>query len=74
MQSLFLVAAIIGFVELVKRIFARDWQAVSIIAGAAAIGAVAGYFGVDGLTIPLGIQLGLSAAGIYRVGETVSGK
>ena len=73
-ESIFLSAAIIGFMQLVKCIFNKDWKSVVIIVGVVLIGGVAGSFGIEGLSISSGITLSLSAAGIYRVGQVVSGE
>lgn len=75
MESLFIIVAIIGLVELVKAVKANDWETASIIIGSVIIGGVAGYFKVDGLTdISTGIQAGLAASGTYRISRVVSGK
>lgn len=73
MESVFLVTAIVGFVELLKAIDIRDWYSVRLIVGATLIGALCGFFGIDGLTIVSGIQAGLTASGTYRLTKAVGG-
>ena len=74
MESIFVIAAVIGFMEAVKAVKARDWETVAIIIGSATIGGVAGYLGIDNLTIENGIVAGLAASGTYKVGRIISGK
>lgn len=74
MESIFVVTAVIGFMEMVKAIGEADWKAVAMILGSAVIGALAGFFGVDSLNVATGIQAGLAASGTYRVGRIVGGR
>lgn len=67
--SIFVMGAVAGFVEFVKRLFAKDWKAAIIIAGAGSIGAAAGHFLVDGLTLPTGLIAGLAASGYMTIGQ-----
>lgn len=71
MESLFLITAIVGLVELVKAVKVADWEKCSIIIGSAVIGGISGYFGVNGLNVVTGIQAGLAASGTYRLGQVV---
>ena len=74
MESIFVIAGVIGFMEFVKALFARDFQKAIIIIGAAAIGGFAGASGVDGIaTVFDGVVAGLAASGIYRVGRLMGG-
>lgn len=74
MESVFLVTAVVGFVELVKALEARNYRTVIIIVGAGLIGAIVGYFGIEGLTVTTGIIAGLSASGVYKVGSEVGNR
>lgn len=74
METTFIVGAVIGFTQLVKSAFDRDYRTVVIIVGAAVIGALAGFFGIDGVTIPAGIVLGLSAAGVVTLAQAAGGR
>ena len=65
MESVFITMAIIGLVEVVKAANGHDWATVEIIVFAVLIGAAAGQWNVDGLTIVSGIEAGLAAAGTY---------
>lgn len=74
MQSIFVIAGVIGFMEFVKALFARDYQKAIIIIGAAVIGGFAGGANVDGIkTIYEGVVAGLAASGTYRVGKLLGG-
>lgn len=73
MESLFLVTGmVIGVVELVKRLFDRDFRAACIIAAAAAVGAAAGVFHVQGVDIATGIVIGLAGSGFVTIAAKVS--
>ncbi|WP_407107229.1 hypothetical protein [Rhodococcus aetherivorans] len=72
MESLFLIVAVAGATEFVKRLFDRDYRAAVIIAVSATIGGVAGLFGIDGLTIANGIMLGVAASGVVTVAAKVN--
>lgn len=67
----FLSVAIQGFVELVKRLFAKDYEASTIIAGAAVIGGVAGGFNLFGLDVATGLAAGLAASGAITLAQKV---
>lgn len=67
MENSFIVGAVIGFTQLVKSLFDRDYRTAVIIVGAAVIGAGAGFFQVEGTDIPTGIVLGLTAAGVVTL-------
>lgn len=74
MQSTFIVGAVIGFTQLVKSAFDRDYRTVTIIVGAATIGALAGFFAVEGVDIPTGIVLGLTASGVVTLSQAAGGR
>jgi xanthine/uracil permease len=65
--SLFVLVAVAGVVELIRRAFARDWQGVIIISLSAVVGLLAGLFGIEGLTPDNGIIAGLAASGLITV-------
>lgn len=71
MESVFLITAIVGFVELVKAISEQNVRSIAIILGSAAIGAITGFFGIDGLTVATGLQAGLAASGTYTIAEKI---
>jgi hypothetical protein len=74
MENAFIVGAVIGFTQLVKSAFDRDFRSVVIIVGAAAIGAIAGAFSIEGVSIATGILLGLSASGVVTGLQAVGGQ
>lgn len=67
MENTFIVGAVIGFTQLVKSAFDKDYRSVVIIAGSALIGVLAGVFGIEGTTIPSGIVAGLAASGVVTL-------
>jgi hypothetical protein len=73
MESLFITGAVIGFVQLVKSLFDKDYRSAVIIAGSAVIGGIVGYFGVDNLSIPTGILYGLAASGTITTAKYLGG-
>lgn len=64
---------IVALTELLKRIEAKDYRGAALIVLAGVIGAVAGYFHVESLTVETGIVAGLGAAGIYQIANVVRG-
>ncbi|MDV6295172.1 hypothetical protein [Rhodococcus aetherivorans] len=72
MESLFLIVAVAGATEFVKRLFDRDYRAAVIIAVSAVIGGLAGLFGIDGLTVANGIMLGVAASGCVTIAAKVN--
>ena len=71
MEYIIVTTMIIGIVELLKRIKLSDWLAVATIVLAALVGGLAGYFGVEGLTVATGIVTGLAASGLVTVATRV---
>lgn len=63
--------AIIGTVELVKRLFSKDYQSATIIVGAAIVGALVGP--QVGLTWLAGAIMGLQGSGIITTASYISG-
>lgn len=67
--SPFVIVAVAGATEFIKRLWVRDYQAATIIAVSAAIGAVAGAFVIDGLTVATGLMAGLAASGAITLAQ-----
>jgi hypothetical protein len=63
---------VIGSVELLKRLFAKDWLAAATIAVAAVVGGV--FASQAGVTVFQGILIGLSASGLVTTVSRISGK
>lgn len=61
MTAVILTGAVMGAVELVKRLFAKDWQAAVIVFVSALVGGIAGA--ILGLMPLQGIAFGLAASG-----------
>ena len=74
MQNAFIVGAVIGFTQLVKSAFDRDYRTCVIIIGAAAIGALAGFLQIEGVDVPSGIVLGLAASGVVTGLQAAGGR
>lgn len=66
MGDIGVLTAIVGFVEFIKACDAGDWKTAKIIFGAALVGGICGYIGLENLTVISGIQLGLSASGSLK--------
>lgn len=71
MESLFIVTAVAGATELLRRLQSRDYFAALTILAAAGIGALAGAFSVDSLSVTEGVIAGLSASGIVTVSSKI---
>jgi hypothetical protein len=67
MESVFILVAVAGAVELINRVRLHDWYAAVTIVIAGAIGALTGLFGIDGVSVVTGIELGLGASGLVTV-------
>jgi hypothetical protein len=74
MESVFVIGAVIGFTQLVKSLFDKDYRSAVIIAGSAAIGGIAGFLAVDSLTVTTGILAGLTASGFVTVSQALGGR
>lgn len=70
-QALLLVGAVAGTVELVKRIFEKDWRAVVTIIGAGLAGGLVTLFPDITISFLTGIVGGLAASGYVTIGEKV---
>ena len=72
MESIFLVTAVVGAVELLRRLFAKDWLASATIVVCALIGAIAGWQNVEGLAdVWQGITVALSASGLVTIASRI---
>lgn len=67
-----LLGMVAGVVELIKRVFAKDWKAVAIIIGAGVAGALTGLL----LTISplIGAVVGLAASGYITIAQNIAKK
>lgn len=70
MSAIVLTGLVMGGVELVKRIFDRDWRVVVTILVCAVIGGGAGL--ALGITILQGIAYGLAATGYITLAQNIS--
>lgn len=74
MESVFLITAVVGAVEFLKRIQARDFFAALTIFVSALIGVLAGFFGAPGVVdVWAGLVLGLGASGLVTTAGKISG-
>lgn len=71
MEYILVTTMVIGIVELVKKAFDRDFRSVCIIIAATLVGALCGYFGIEGITVPVGIALGLGASGVVTLAKKI---
>lgn len=64
-QATIMLGMIAGIVELIKRIFAKDWKAVAIIIGAGVTGTVvAVLLGIEAL---VGAVIGFASSGFITI-------
>ncbi len=71
-QALLLVGAVAGAVELIKRIFAKDWKAVATIIAAGLVGGLLSLFPEISFTFLTGVVGGLAASGFITIGQNVA--
>lgn len=71
MEYIIVTTMVIGVVEAVRAAFDRNWRTVATIVLAGLVGAVCGFFSVEGLTVFSGIAVGLSASGAVAVAKRV---
>lgn len=64
-----LLGVVAGVVELIKRIFAKDWKAVAIIAGAGITGALVGL--AISINPLIGAVVGLAASGYITIAQNI---
>lgn len=69
--AVLLMGAVMGFVELVKRIFDRDWRAVAIIIGSGLVGGLTSLFPEMSFGFLTGVIGGLAASGYITLGQNV---
>lgn len=69
--AILLVGAVMGFVELVKRIFDKDWRAVVIIVGSGLVGGIVSLFPEMSFSFLTGVVGGLAASGFITLGQNV---
>ena len=70
--ALILTGLVMGGVELVKRLFKKDWKAVAIICTSAVIGGVAGA--ILGILPLQGVAYGLAASGYITLVQNIGTK
>ncbi|MGW5074084.1 hypothetical protein [Rhodococcus sp. NPDC004095] len=71
MEELFIITAVAGATELIKRTYDRDFRAATIIAMSAAIGLAVGLTGLYGATVASGLIFGLGASGLVTVSQKI---
>lgn len=69
--AVLLMGAVMGFVELVKRIFDKDWRAVIIIIGSGLVGGLTSLFPEMDFSFLVGVVGGLAASGFITLGQNV---
>ena len=71
MDNLSSMVVIIALVKVVKDYAPQQIHGVVTVLLAAGLGALAGYFGLEGLTVQSGVVAGLSAIGVHTVVKAV---
>ena len=69
--AILLVGAVTGAVELIKRIFDKDWRAVATIIGAGVAGGLVSLFPEMSFSFLTGVVGGLAASGFITLGQNV---
>lgn len=64
-----LLGMVAGVVELIKRLFEKDWKAVAVITGAGATGALVGW--AIAINPLIGAVVGLAASGFITIAQNV---
>lgn len=67
-----LTGLVAGVVELIKRIFDKDWRAMATIIAAALVGGAGGL--VFGINFLIGMVFGLSASGFITIAQNIGKK
>lgn len=67
METLFVPLVVVAVVKLVDLIADGDYRSSLKIVLAGVVGAVAGFFHIQGLSISEGIQAGLTASGLVSI-------
>lgn len=73
MESLFILTAVAGATELLRRLYAKDYIGAITIAVAAGIGGLAAGLNVVDVAVAEGIIAGLGASGLVTVASRVGG-
>lgn len=71
-QAVLLIGLVSGGTELVKRLFAKDWKAASVIAVAALVGGL-GSFLVE-VPVVVGVVAGLATSGYITIAQNFGKK
>lgn len=69
MTAVILTGLVMGAVELIKRLFDKEWRACAIISGAALVGGISGV--LLGITVLQGIAFGLAASGYVTLAQNM---
>lgn len=69
MTAVIITGVVMGTVELIRRLFAKDWQAAAIVLSSAVVGGVAGA--ILGLMPLQGIAFGLAASGYITLAQRI---
>lgn len=67
--TVILLGMVTGAVELIKRIFDKDWRAVAIILGAGVTGALVGL--LISVNLLIGAVVGLAASGYITIAQNI---
>ena len=73
MDTITIGAAIVGLINLVQKQYPKVSGLYGVVL-AVVLGAAAGYFGLQGLTVETGILAGLGSSGLYKLATKVGGQ
>ena len=69
LTAVVLTGLVTGIVELIKRIFDKDWRAVATIVAASLVGGAGGL--VFGVNFLIGMVFGLAASGYITIAQNI---
>lgn len=69
LTAVVLTGLVTGVVELIKRVFDKDWRAVATIIAAALVGGAGGL--VFGVNFLVGMVFGLAASGYITIAQNI---
>lgn len=72
LTAVVLTGLVTGVVELIKRIFDKDWRAVATIIASALVGGAGGL--VLGVNFLIGMVFGLAASGYITIAQNIGKK
>lgn len=73
-EAILLIGGVMGFVELIKKLFEKDWRSAIIIFGSGLVGGLLSLFPEMSFSVLTGIVGGLTASGIIKISQDIGKK